>query len=137
MSGSITNTTKEYLVYVANKAQLSLNKISAGYYTQKDYKKGNIKYLKVKITNTGSVTSKATKIKMWYPYTKKYSKIYSKLKKYTANGKLKALKPGKSTYVTLYFQIPKKYASLIKKLRIDYLKKVNVVSRSDMLYTIN
>jgi len=138
MSGSITNTTKEYLVYVANKPQLSLSMISAGYYTKKNYQKGNIDYLVIKVANLGSKASKATKISMWYqkPGNKNIGKVYSKLKKYTASAKLKALKPGKTAKIILKFKIPKKYSKLVKNLRLG-TSSLNQISKSNAFYTIN
>lgn len=135
--GKIINGTKYYLVYVANKPQLSLSKITAGYTSKANYKKGNIGFLDVKITNTGSLTSKATKIKIYYQDPKKFGKVYSKLKKYTATAKLKALKAGKSTTVRIFFKIPKSYNNLVKNIRLDYLNKVNQISRADNLYSFS
>lgn len=136
MSGEITNTTREYLVKVTNKAQLDITGNITSYSSnKKDYKKGNINYLTVKVTNTGSVTSKATKIKIWYQDPKKFGKVYSKYKKYTKSAKLKALKPGQSTTVKIYFSIPKKLSKLVKNIRLDSLNKVNMISRSDSIYS--
>lgn len=132
-TGQIVDASKEYLVYVANKPQLGLSNIKAGYSSYKNYKKGNINFLDVKITNTGSVTSKASKIKIWYEQPNKFGKVYSKLKKYTKTAKLKALKSGKSTTVRIYFSIPKKYSKLWKNIRLDSLNKINMISRKDAL----
>ncbi|KZX15348.1 hypothetical protein MBCUT_15620 [Methanobrevibacter cuticularis] len=133
-SGKITNGTKVYLVYVSNKPQLSLSKLTSGYTTLKNYKKGNIGYLDVKVTNVGASSSKATKIKMWYEQPNKFGKVYSKLKKYTKTAKLKALKAGKSTTVRIYFSIPKKYAKLWKNIKLDSLNRVNQISKTDSLF---
>lgn len=137
LSGKIQDATAIYYVYVANKPQLSLSKITAGYTSKANYKKGNIGFLDVKITNTGSLTSKATKIKIYYQDPKKFGKVYSKLKKYTATAKLKALKAGKSTTVRIFFKIPKSYSKLVKNIRLDYLNKVNQISRADNLYSFS
>lgn len=133
-NGSINGATKEYLVYVANKPQLELSKITQGYTSYKNYKNKNINYLDVKVTNVGSTSSKATGIRIWYEQPNKYGQIYSKLKKYTKNAKLKALKPGQSTTVRIYFNIPKKYSKLWKNIKLDYLYRVNQISKSAALY---
>jgi hypothetical protein len=134
-SGKICDATAIYWVYIANKAQPDLRSISKYSSNAKDFKKGNVNFITIKVTNFGSVTSKATKIKVWYQDPKKFGKVYNKLKKYTATAKLKALKPGKSTAVRIYFKIPKKYSKLVKNISLDYLKKVNVISRRDTVYS--
>ncbi|WP_297899407.1 hypothetical protein [Methanobrevibacter sp.] len=92
--GKIVNGTKIYLVKVTDAPQLSLTtspSISAGYYTKKNFKKGNIDYLVIKVANLGSKTSKASKITMWYqkPGSSNFGKVYSKLKKYTTSAYIK------------------------------------------------
>lgn len=135
-TGKIINGTKYYVVYVANKPQLVLTKLTAGYTNQKDYKKGNINFLSVKVSNVGSVSTKATKIKIWYQDPKKFGKVHSKLKSYTVSAKLKALKPGKSTSVRIYFKIPKKLAKYVKNIKLDSVSKnKNQMSRPINLYS--
>ncbi|OQD59005.1 hypothetical protein MBBAR_6c01150 [Methanobrevibacter arboriphilus JCM 13429 = DSM 1125] len=139
-NGKIINGTKIYLVKVTDAPQLSLSKsqpITAGYYSQKSYKKGNIDYLVIKVANLGSKTSKATKVSMWYQKSgdKNIGKIHPKLKKYTASAKLKALKPGKSTKIILRFKIPKKYSKLVKNLRLG-TSSLKQISKRDALYTL-
>ncbi|OQD58004.1 hypothetical protein MBBAR_30c00040 [Methanobrevibacter arboriphilus JCM 13429 = DSM 1125] len=74
---------------------------------------------------------------MWYqkPGTKNFGKVYSKLKKYTKSAKLKALKPGKSATVKIFFKIPKKYLKLVKNIRLDSLYRVREISRANTLYS--
>jgi len=136
LPGEIINGTKIYLVYVEDKAQLSVAKLAPSGHLTSNNKK-YIDYLKVKITNIGSKTSKATKIKMFYqkPGSKNLGKVYSKLKKYTVSAKLKSLKPGKSAIVKIYFKIPEKYFNKVINLRLDSLYRVNQISRSDTLYS--
>lgn len=135
-TGKINNGTKYYLFYVANKPQLSLTGITAGYTSQKNYKNKYISFLDVKISNVGSLSTKATKIKIWYQDPKKFGKVHPKLKKYTATAYLKALKPGKSTSVRIYFKIPKALAKYVKNIRLDYLNKnKNQMSVSNNLYS--
>ena len=134
VNGTITGATKEYIVYVANKPQLTLSRLSYGYTSYKNYKKGNINYLDVKVTNLGSTSSKATKIKIWYEKPNKYGTVYPKLKKYTKSANLKALKPGQSTTVRIYFSIPKKYSKIWKDIRLDSLYRVNQINRAAALY---
>lgn len=138
--GKIINGTKIYLVKVTDAPQLALGSskpITAGYYSQKSYKKGNIDYLVIKVANLGSKISKATKVSIWYqkPGDKNVGKVYSKLKKYTASAKLKALKPGKSTKIILRFKIPKKYSKLVKNLRLG-TSSLKQISKNDAFYTI-
>lgn len=140
-SGKIINATKIYLVKVTDAPQLSLSKsqpITAGYYSQKSYRKGTIDYLVIKVANLGSKTSKATKISMWYQKSgdKNIGKIHPKLKKYTASAKLKALKPGKSAKIILRFKIPKKYSKIVKNLRLG-TSSLKQISKRDALYVIN
>lgn len=131
-TGKINNGTKYYVVYVANKPQLALTKLTAGYTNQK----GNINFLSVKVSNVGSVSTKATKIRIWYQDPKTFGKVNSKLKSYTASAKLKALKPGKSTTVRIYFKIPKKLASYVKDIKLDYgSKNKNQMSSLINLYS--
>lgn len=139
-TGNITNGTKYYLVYVANKPQLSLSKVSITAKSQKDVnaykKKGNINYLSIKVTNVGSVTTKATKIKMWYQDGNKTGKVHPKLKKFTVSAKVKSLKPGKSDNVIINFKIPKKYANYVKNLKLDSANKnKNQMSKAFNLYS--
>ncbi|MEA4957675.1 MAG: hypothetical protein VB038_08100 [Methanobrevibacter sp.] len=94
LKGKIYNSTKTFLVKVTDAPQLSLTtspSISAGYYTKKNFKKGNIDYLVIKVANLGSKTSKASKITMWYqkPGSSNFGKVYSKLKKYTTSAYIK------------------------------------------------
>jgi len=133
-NGSINGATKEYLIYVTDKPQLALSKLNYGCTNYKDYKKGNINYLDVKVTNVGSTSSKATKIKIWYEKPNKYGTVYPKLKKYTKSANLKALKPGQSTTVRIYFSIPKKYSKIWKDIRLDSLYRVNQINRASALY---
>lgn len=137
LPGNVVNGTRIYLVYVENNPQLSISKVTSGYNTITNYKKKNIDYLDIKVINIGSKTSKATKIKIWYqkPGAKNFGKVYSKLKKYTASAKLKALKPGKSTTVRIFFKIPKKYLKLVKNIRLDSLYRVREISRANTLYS--
>ena len=140
-NGKIINGTKIYLVKVTDAPQLSLGKsqpITAGYYSQKSYRRGTIDYLVIKVANVGSKTSKATKISMWYQKSgdKNIGKIHPKLKKYTASAKLKALKPGKSAKIILRFKIPKKYSKIVKNLRLG-TSSLKQISKRDALYVIN
>lgn len=134
VNGTINGVTREYMVYVANKPQLALSKVTSGYTSYKNYKNGNINYLDVKVTNLGSVSSKATQIKIWYEEPNKYGTICHKLKKYTKSANLKALKPGQSTTVRIYFSIPKKYSKLWKDVRLDSLYKVSQINKAAALY---
>ncbi len=137
-TGEIINGTKEYLVYVTNKPQLTISNITSGYTSYANYKKKNINYLDIKVTNIGSTKSKATKIKMWYqkPGDENFGKIYPKLKKYTKSAKLKALSAEKSAIVRIYFNIPKKYQKLWKNIKLDSLNRVNQIDRDATLYKI-
>jgi len=135
-NGTITNVTKEYLVYVANKPQLVISKqVQVGYTSQKEQKKGTIGVVAVTVKNVGSLSTKATKIKIWYQDPKKYGKVNPKLKKFTASGKLKALKPGASTVVLVKFKIPKQYAKNPINIKLDSANKnKNQMSRARNLY---
>ena len=133
--GKISNGTKQYLIYVADKPQLVLSKISAGYTNKKDYLKGNINFLSIQVTNVGSVSSKATKVSIWYEKLNEFGKVHPSLKKYTASANIVALKSGKSTTVRVYFKIPVKYASLWKNIKLDSANKnLNQISKVDNLY---
>ncbi|MGL4669961.1 MAG: CARDB domain-containing protein [Methanobacteriaceae archaeon] len=133
-NGTVTNVTKEYLVYVSNKAQLSTTGITRYSNSVKELKKGNINFLVIKVTNIGAKSSKATKLKIWYEKKNSVGKIDPNLKKFTKTALIKALKPGKSTSVRVYFSIPKKYAKIVKNIKLDYLNKVNQINKADNLY---
>lgn len=137
-NGTITNLTREYLVKATYAPQLSVGKITAGYYNYNNYKKGNINYLDIKVSNIGSKYSKKTLISMWYQKKgdNNFGKVNPKLKKYTKSAKLKALAPGKSAIVRLYFSIPKKYSKLAKNLRLGS-KSLTQISKRDALYNLN
>ena len=136
-NGTVTNVTKEYLVYVANKPQISVISYTKYASSPKELKKGNANYMTVKITNVGSVSTKATKIKIWYEHPngikdiKMIGKVHPKLKKYTASANLKALKPGKSTTVRINFKIPASLAKYVKVINPDSANKnKNQMSKS-------
>ncbi|MBZ9571645.1 hypothetical protein KQY27_08815 [Methanobrevibacter sp. TMH8] len=136
-SGKIQDATAIYYVYVANRPQLVLNAVKAGYSNYRDYKRGNINFLKVKVSNVGSLSTKATKIKIWYQYPKKFGKVHPKLKKYTATAKIKALRSGQSAIITIYFKIPKKLAKYVKNIRLDSLNRnKNQIYRANNLYSL-
>ncbi|MGL4669859.1 MAG: PKD domain-containing protein [Methanobacteriaceae archaeon] len=129
-NGTVENAVKEYLIYVSSKPQLTISKITSGYTNYNDYKKRNINYLDVKVTNIGFLSAKASKIGIWYQNPTKFGKVYTKLKKFTKTKTVKYLKSGKSTTVRIYFSIPKKYAKLVKNIKLDYSNKVSQISRA-------
>ncbi|UTB33144.1 MAG: hypothetical protein NKF70_02395 [Methanobacterium sp. ERen5] len=135
-NGTIVGATKEYLVYVSTKPQLSLGQVTCGYTSIRNYKNRNVNYLDVKVTNTGSASSKATQIKIWYEQPHKVGSVYNRLKSYTKSASLKPLKPGQTTTVRVYFSMPKKYSILWKDIQLDSPHKLNQFDRSATLYRL-
>ena len=112
-----------------------MTKIQAGYTNEKDYKKGNINFLTVKVQNIGSLSTKATRVTIFYQDPKKLGKVNAKYKKFTASAKLKALKPGKSATLQIQFKIPKKMQKLIKNVRLDSANKnKNQINKASNIY---
>jgi hypothetical protein len=136
LNGTIIGATKEYLVYVSTKPQLALGQVTCGYTSITNYKNKNVNYLDVKVTNVGSAASRATQIKIWYEQPNKVGSVYTKLKSYTKSAGLKALKPGQTSTVRVYFSMPKKYSKLWKDIRLDSLYLLNQFDRSATLYRL-
>jgi len=141
-TGKITNGTKYFLVFVANKPQLVYTKIGPTALSQRDVtayqKKGQINYLAVTVKNIGPKVTKATKVSIFYQDPKRFGKVDKKLKKFTGTAKLKALKPGKSTNVVVKFTIPKKYANKKIVLKLDSANKnKNQANKARNTYLIN
>ena len=105
-NGKTYTSTNIYNIYVVKKADLSIESVK-----KNTDKKNNVVSLTVVVKNKGAVASKATEIKTWYSS--------SALKKYTKTAKIKSLKAGKSTVLTIAFQIPYKYRKYSKKIKID------------------
>ncbi|MGL6298160.1 MAG: hypothetical protein ACRC1M_03225 [Methanobacteriaceae archaeon] len=132
-NGSVENAVREYLFYVSSKPQLVISGITPGCTNINDYKKGNINFLDIKVTNIGASSSKYTELKIWYEKPNKTGQVNPKLKKFTKSGAIKALKSGKSTTVRVFFSIPKKYAKLWKNIKLDSLNRVDQISKADNL----
>jgi len=145
-TGTIKNGTKYYLVYVADKSQLTYTKIAITAKSQKDVtayqKKGQINYLAITVKNIGTKNTKSTSISLFYADAKNLALnkavVDKKLKKFTGTAKLKSLKPGKSAVVVVKFTIPKKYANKKIILRLDSANKnTNQASKANNIYLVN
>lgn len=105
-------STNSYNIYVVKKPDLYVSSVMKNY-----DKKKNTASITATIKNKGSLTSKATYIKAYYN-----SKSLSKYRKV---GKIKALKSGESTKITLNFKIPTKYKNLVKNIQVDPTNRVS------------
>lgn len=111
-NGKTYTSSNIYNVYVLKKPDLSIESVKRNM-----DKKKNVVSLTTVVKNKGAVTSKATQIKAWYSS--------SALKKYSKTVTIKALKPGKSTKITINFKIPKKYKNHTKNVKVDPKNKIS------------
>jgi uncharacterized protein (DUF2141 family) len=75
------------------------------------------------------------KYKTAYNKLKKYYNLKKELNKYTTKVKIKALKSGKSTVITLNFKIPKKYKKYRKTIILNYGNKFKESITSNNIFS--
>jgi len=134
--GKIQDASAVYWVFVSRKPQLTLTRVQAGYTNARDFKRGNVNFLTLRVVNIGAVSTRPTRITIFYQDPKRVGKVDSKLRKFTKTVNLKALKSGKGATVRIAFSVPKKHASKVKNIRLDSANRnKNQISKASNLIT--
>jgi PKD repeat protein len=112
-NGKTYSSTDTYNINVVSKPDLSIESMTKNM----DKQKKNTNSVIVTIKNRGAEACQDTQVKVYYSA--------SSLKKFSKIVKVKALKPGESTKITIAFKIPYKNRNLLKIIKVDPDNKID------------